>query len=368
MTLNTIKSEERIIFALRSIYDKYGYSRYKMNKFEEYDLYVRNKDFLISDSVITFTDTNGKLMALKPDVTLSIVKNTRDLPGSVQKVYYNENVYRVAKSSRSFREIMQAGLECIGDIDDYCIYEVLSLAAQSLAEISVDSVLNIAHIGVLETLLAGVHGEQRAHVLSCIRDKNTHELAQACKNAGLDPQRSTLLELLITSYGRAEIVLPALEKAMGDNVPLRQLKTITDAFVGTPTASMLRIDFSVVNDSIYYNGIVFKGFVSGVPSSVLSGGQYDKLMRKMGRRSGAIGFAVYLDQLERINETESLFDADVVLLYDEQADIAGLSNAVNRLNSDGCRVSVLRSKPETLRCRTLARYKNGEVEILENNA
>ena len=35
---------------------------------------------------------------------------------------------------------------------------------------------------------------------------------------------------------------------------------------------------------------------------MLSGGRYDGLMRKMGRRSGGIGFAVYLDALERTDE------------------------------------------------------------------
>ena len=64
---------ERIVYSLRSLYSSYGFSQYKMGKFEEYDFYSRNKDFLVSDEVITFTDTNGKLMALKPDVTLSIV-------------------------------------------------------------------------------------------------------------------------------------------------------------------------------------------------------------------------------------------------------------------------------------------------------
>ena len=122
---------EKVILALRSLYDGYGYTQYKMSKFEEYDLYARNKDFLISDGVITFTDTNGKLMALKPDVTLSIVKNSRDAVG-VQKLYYNENVYRISRGSQSFREIMQVGLECLGDIDDYCLTEVLFLAARSL--------------------------------------------------------------------------------------------------------------------------------------------------------------------------------------------------------------------------------------------
>ena len=72
---SVMNGQERISFRLRSLYSEYGYERYRMSKFEEYDLYSRNKDFLFSEGVITFTDTNGRLMALKPDVTLSMVKN-----------------------------------------------------------------------------------------------------------------------------------------------------------------------------------------------------------------------------------------------------------------------------------------------------
>ena len=101
--------QERVIYSLRTLYNASGYAQYKMSKFEEYDLYARNKDFLISDGIITFMDTNGKLMALKPDVTLSIIKNSKDDPESVSKVYYNENVYRISKGTRSFKELMQVG-------------------------------------------------------------------------------------------------------------------------------------------------------------------------------------------------------------------------------------------------------------------
>ena len=78
---SVLKKEEKTAFLLRSLYQQYGCLQYKMSKFEEYDLYAKNRDFLVSDNIITFTDTNGKLMALKPDVTLSIVRNTRDIPG-----------------------------------------------------------------------------------------------------------------------------------------------------------------------------------------------------------------------------------------------------------------------------------------------
>ena len=131
-----ISNEENVISDFSRICERRGYSQYRMNKFEEYDLYVRNKDFLVSDSVITFTDTSGKLMALKPDVTLSIIKNGKDIPGEIQKVYYNESVYRVSKHTRSFREITQVGLEAIGAVDEYTIYEVLRLACESLGAIS----------------------------------------------------------------------------------------------------------------------------------------------------------------------------------------------------------------------------------------
>ena len=41
---------------------------------------------------------------------------------------------------------------------------------------------------------------------------------------------------------------------------------------------------------------------------VLAGGRYDRLMRKMGSEAGAIGFAVYLDALERFEEKQERVD------------------------------------------------------------
>ena len=117
-----LRYDEKVIYNLRTLYGAYGYLPFRMSKFEEYDLYVKNKDFLVSDSVITFNDTNGKLLALKPDVTLSIIKNGQDEKGIKQKVYYSENVYRISGSTRQFKEIMQTGLECIGDIDLYDVF------------------------------------------------------------------------------------------------------------------------------------------------------------------------------------------------------------------------------------------------------
>ncbi len=371
MELN-LRYEESIVFALRSLYSKYGYSQYKMKKFEEYDLYVKNKDFLISDSIITFTDTNGKLMALKPDVTLSIVKNSKDVKGYVEKLYYNENVYRVSKGTKSFKEIMQVGLECIGDIDSYCISEVISLAGKSLKAISENSVLSISHLGILFAVLdsANITNTLRSEIIRCIEGKNEHELKRLCADSGIDSKTLELISSIISIYGNADKVLPRLKALSTDAAYITAFNEFEGvlSLIDDEVKNMLQIDFSVVSDAKYYNGIVFKGFIPKIPNSVLSGGQYDCLMQKMSKKSGAIGFAVYLDMLDPLKNDDTEFQEDIIVLYDETTDIKALGSLVGELIAKGNSVTAQRFVPEKLTYRQLISFKNNEVKIIENNA
>ena len=165
-TTSYLNPDERILYTLRELYRSYGYLFYKVSKFEEYDLYLENKDFLDTRQLLTFTDTDGRLMALKPDITLSIAKNSKP-DGGMQKVCYTENVYR-APNHGGFREIPQTGLECIGEIDLYAMSEVVMLAVRSLEAISAQSVLDLSHLGVLAGLLADCPRSVTADLLAAI--------------------------------------------------------------------------------------------------------------------------------------------------------------------------------------------------------
>ena len=357
-----LKKEELILLALRALYRRYGYTQYKMRKFEEYDLYADNRDFLVSGSVITFHDTDGKLLALKPDVTLSIVRSGRDEPGTVQKVYYQENVYRVAGYSRSFREIMQAGVECIGEVDACHLAEMLLLAAQSLRVISDKSVLALSHLGAASRLMdqAGLNKEDQRLALSFINRKSTHELAALCAEKSADTAAADRLIKLAGLSGTPETVLPVLNELCCPE-EAEVLYQVTQALKDTDAYASVRIDFSVVNDPAYYNGLVFQGYVDGIPERVISGGQYDRLMQKMGRQAKAVGFAVYLDTLERLDDSPAN-DADVLLIYPEGADAALVLNAVRSLQNEGRSVSCMRSAPQSRRFGQIATLTNeGEV-------
>lgn len=358
---DSLKPEERVLYALRGLYQRYGYSRFKMSKFEEYDLYARNKDFLVSDGVITFTDTDGRLMALKPDVTLSIIKNTRQMPGSVQKLYYNENVYRISGSTRCFKEIMQTGLECIGDLDLYNLCEVIALAAGSLETIDPGYVLDLSHMGVVSALVdaLGLDDERRAAVIACIGEKNADGVRRLCP----DRDVSGILAL-IAAHGPADEVIEALRpwcSGSGARQALDELARVT-AVLAANGCGGVRVDFSIVNDMNYYNGIVFMGYIKGIPTGVLSGGQYDKLMQRMGRDCRAVGFAIYMDQLERLSDEPRPYDVDTVVLYDEGADIAALSRAVAKLSRECPGVRAQRAVDGKLRYRRLVRFGEGGIE------
>ena len=143
LDLNVLRPQERTALQLRLLYEREGFQKYHMGRFEEYGLYQENRRFLSSEQVITFTDLDGRLLALKPDVTLSIAKNAQVAPGGCGRYYYQENVYRPSQESHTFREISQMGLECIGAVDAAAAAQVVSLALRSLALTGRDFVLEI---------------------------------------------------------------------------------------------------------------------------------------------------------------------------------------------------------------------------------
>ena len=363
--IKTLKNEELAAYTLRSLYSRFGYTRYKMSKFEEYDLYVRNKDFLISEGIITFTDTSGKLLALKPDVTLSIIKNSKEIKGKTEKLYYDENVYRISSGSNSFKEIMQTGLECIGDVSIYDVCEVLYLAVQSLALIEENYILDFSHAGLFAALLklCGLENDTREKAVKAVADKNRDEIIRLYNSGRINDVAKDILLKLVNNYKCVADLKEALNDYLYDDdvkFVLDEFIAVYDFLVGNVDANKISIDFSIVSDTGYYSGIVFKGYIKNIPQSVLSGGRYDKLMRKMGKNSGAVGFAVYLDMLERHNMIENEYDYDYLLIRNEKADNNAVINKVLELSQNGKTVKVVSDIPDGVKYRQL-------VDLREEN-
>ncbi|MBO5196675.1 MAG: ATP phosphoribosyltransferase regulatory subunit [Clostridia bacterium] len=343
-----LRQDEKAVLLLRNLYEQYGYKKYKMSKFENYELYLENKSFLASEKIVTFTDPRGKLLALKPDITLSIVKNAPKEIEGTYKVYYDENVYRAgAAGDDNIKEIMQVGIELIGNVDLYSEGEVLTLAARSLKSISENSIIGISHMGLISALIseAGLEGESASKAGKALADKNVHSLRELCG------ERSEKLEKLAMLYGPLDKAIDELKRVCNTEsckAAIAELEELTKVLFAMGEADTFVLDFSVSNDMNYYNGITFQGFIDGIPRHVLSGGRYDALVRKTGLDADAIGFAVYPDILERFNTGERGFDVDVLLVYDKNADASEIAKAVEKIKSRGKKVCAM---PDASNCR-----------------
>ena len=346
-----------------ALYRGFGYKRFRMSRFEEYSLYAENQNFLVSERVITFNDPRGRLMALKPDVTLSIAKSFSDTDG-VRKYYYDENVFRTDEGSGEFREINQTGLECMGRLDDYSVCEVLSLAARSLDMISPRNVLDLSDINVLTALFddAGFGEKARKKAFGYFAAKNAHALRALYAECGVPAGKGDAAAEVALMYGRPDELLPRLRAILPASAAetLDGLGSTASNLALMDADKALRLDFSIVNDMSYYNGIIFRGFVDGNPRTVLSGGRYDNLMSRLGKKGQAIGFAIYLDALAEL-EAQSDRDVDTLLLYGDRDDPADVIRAAAKLTAGGEKIRVSREKPEDISYSHVRRLINGEV-------
>ena len=291
----------------------------------------------------------------------SSLSHAPDAPGTLQKVYYHESVYRTSSAAMGYREIPQAGLECIGTLDLASVAEVVSLAAESMALLGDNWLLDLGHMGLVSGLLEGLPGGRlRGELLAQLDRKNVPAIRELCAQAGAAHDLSEKLCFLAGLYGPPEEVLPRLaDLGGGAEAALEELRSLCGLLAEQALAENLRLDFSIANGMGYYNGIVFRGYLPGLAGGVLSGGRYDNLLRRMGKAGGAVGFAVYLDQLERL-EAEREADVDVLLLYGPGDPPAAVARRARELAAEGRTVRTGRQAPQGLRFGELIRFGEGD--------
>lgn len=337
MNTDFLKTEDRIALRLKSLYQSYGYEEYKLSSFEEYALFAENESFLPFKDVIAI-QVGGKLLALRPDVTLCIAKAVN--AAGTRKYYYDETVHR-RTAGGSFAEVRQIGVEIIGRVDGVARAELCALMLGTMEAAGKDFVIDASHMGiVVKTLaLADLSVEDRKFALDCLRGKNAHDFSRFAARKGISPSAAAAFGKLIGLPSDPSAALKALADLgvdlSAEIAELRQLIALSGGRVN--------VDFSIVGDADYYNGLIFKGYVAGVPHAVLSGGRYDKLLNKFGKQAEAVGFALYLGELGRaLGERPRQPDAAVI--YGDRTEEEALALAA-RLRGEGESVLICRELP-----------------------
>ena len=355
--MNKIKGRiiDELPSVLRSMYSSAGYSCYRTVGFEEYDLFSQYRDFLTSGQMITFTGAGGRLLALKPDITMSIIRDAAEEEGRSDKFFYSESVYRVPAGGDEFKEILQIGLECIGDLSGYDRAEVVSLACKTLAVTGREYKLDLSHTGLISGLfdIFGIPADTRADFADALKDKNAPMIALLCEKNGISSDDSKkLIEFSRFSLPIRKAVGELRSLGFDQNERSAEALAMLELIANTLTdseAECVSLDFSVIHGMNYYDGTVFAGYIDGVAEAVLKGGEYGKLMKKMGRAGSGLGFALYTDLLERLDDGEKNYAADVMLVCGNTSPEV-IAAEVKKIRDSGKTVLVQKGSAGAERC------------------
>jgi len=284
---------------LRELFHRNGYSRAVLGRFDEYALYASNREFLGGADIVTFTGSDGRLMALRPDVTLSVVSMSDTAADT--RLYYHESVFRRAGLSRDFRERSQCGIERFGSIGINETADIMALAWRAMCVLGINGVIDISHVGIFSAISEDLQPCVREEVRALMSRRNGVEILKRSEALGILPQSAKLYALLAGLYGAIDDVRDSLsEFPINDSAKavFSELSEIAALVKKAEPEAKIMLDLSLNQDVNYYSGLVFQGIAKGYASPILSGGRYDALLKRLGKPGSAIGFAVYVDKLE----------------------------------------------------------------------
>lgn len=342
---------------------------------EYYSTFSSISNSIPEERLFKMTDKDGKLLVLRPDMTLSAARIVATKLSGNEKLSYVSDVWNYSSSEGvSQREFLQAGVECFGVSSPLADATTIAFAIECLKEIGLkDFIVDLGHVGFFKGLLssAALKEEDAEEIRLAVNAKDSLSVSMALTRAKADEELVNAILALPTLFGGEEVFARA-EKLTKNQIALsalNHLKKVYDLLKSFSLEKYVSIDLGTVKSLAYYSGIVFTGYVKGFGTDVLSGGRYDALAEEFGRDIPAVGFAMGLKRclmaLERQSSLTSIPPLDVFLVSEEGAESVAYE-AYLKLSAEGKRVNFFAgSKEEGLKMFPNANCREGILATKE---
>jgi ATP phosphoribosyltransferase regulatory subunit len=318
-----------------SVFDGWSYEEVITPTLDYYSLFERGMGPSEAHHAFRFTDTDGRLLALRPDVTSGIARVTATLFANRPRplrLCYAAPVFRQQGPSpiEWRRESTQIGCELVGQNSTAADMEVLVIACEVLRHLGLDCTyvitLNDVEVfnGVAESL--GFDSGARDQLRQLVDGRNVADLEDFLTScASLEEGRA--FSQLIRLSGRLETLDKARRVITNarSSAALDRLESLWRIIESLAISDHFEIDLGDVSRLDYYTGLTFKIYIEGSGARVGSGGRYDNLTANFGKSEAAVGFVLDLDAL-----------AGLLLSHDNQPTLAAQSERMSQhiMNND----------------------------------
>ncbi len=295
--------------AMRDVCDVHGFGEVVTPTFEQAELFTTRSGQAIVDEMYVFKDKGGREMALRPEITASVIRffvNDMSALPKPLKLYYVGGCYRYENpQSGRYREFYQIGAELIGSENPETDAEVISLAVKCLKATGLkDFTVRIGHIGALKSLV-------QAEIADQTQASETLRL--------IDKGEFDALESSFESHGLPSELLDRIKGVAQTKGGVEALDGVDDAEVTahmTELFDILRLhgledcqlDLGIVRGLDYYTGMVFEIDAPrlGAEKQVLGGGSYTLSELFGGEPVFSTGFAIGIDRVMLALEAEGV--------------------------------------------------------------
>jgi len=333
--------------AMRDVCHRFGFGEVVTPTFEHSELFTLRSGQSIIDEMYVFKDKGDREMALRPEITASVIRYyVTDMSTAPKplKLYYVGNCFRYENpQSGRYREFFQLGAELVGAETPETDAEVIALAVNCIRNAGLENfVVRVGHIGILKSLVREQIKDEKtaAEVLRMIDKEDWDALGDVFDAKVLPRQLFDKITSIADIKGGVE-ELNNLE----DSDAVRHLKEVFDVLklYGIDDA---QVDLGIVRGLDYYSGMVFEIDAPrlGAEKQILGGGSYTLSELFGGEPVFSTGFAIGIDRVVLASEAEGgiqvgpALDAYVIPAKDDMRKYA--FGIVARLRSQGLRADV----------------------------
>lgn len=292
-----------------SIFEGWSYEEIVTPTVDYYSLFEAGMGKTEAERAFKFSEGDGRLLALRPDVTSAIARAAATLFAKRERplrLCYAATVFQQQgqSSAAARRESTQIGCELLGRNSKAADMEVLAIAAEVLGRLGLKQVaITLSEIeifnGIVENL--GLDATARDELRRLMDIRAVAELESFLSSYASASESSAFADLIQLS-GKEEIFPKARQVITNtrSRAALDRLECLWKVIESLGMAEHFEIDLGDVARLDYYTGLTFKIYVAGIGARVGSGGRYDNLTAQFGQGEPAVGFVLELDPLAEL--------------------------------------------------------------------
>ena len=294
-----------------AVFQGWSYEEILTPSVDYYSLFEQGMGQAEARTAFRFTDNDGHLLSLRPDVTSSIARVAATMLSRAPRPLrfcYAAPVFRQQLQSRAEwrRENTQLGCELIGTDGNTSDLEILLVAAEILSRLGLtdQSIITLSHAGIFAGLFneSGLDQDARMEIQSLLNSMDQTGLKNFFDQKQISRDVAESVLLLLQLSGKEEVLVKARNSISnsGSVAALDSLQKIWTVIQSLGVENRFSLDLADVSGLQYYTGMIFKIYIGGAGYRVGRGGRYDGLTSKFGAAEPAVGFVLSLDTLTEL--------------------------------------------------------------------